>query len=241
MLGAGADVDYGMPLVQTLLPDLARWTKEDGQVVSRALKDHLKHLVFSFDKLAADKSGSPLVSLFSGDKDQIEPLERASNRLRRTTGFEQAVELLDKLCSMASQNVLARTTVAALGQALAVKEDMGDAEPLLNPRTLTLSEWPKAYIRTTFGKVLIDGPKFPPEERAALELFYQQYRTTAVPVLHAVLYGQSRSPEDLPLRRVDAMGIPQEQEHRSSTGSVILLFSPVIFWEEIAPCQVEKL
>jgi hypothetical protein len=171
VLGAGADVDYGMPLVQTLLPDLARWTREDGQVVSRALKAQLKNMVFSFDKLTADRSGSPLAGLFSGDRDQIEPLELAANRLRRAGGFEQAVELLDKLCGMAGHNVLPRPTINALGQALDVKDDMGDAEPLLDPRSLSLSEMPKAYIRTTFVKVLIDGPKFPPGERAALELF----------------------------------------------------------------------
>jgi hypothetical protein len=57
VLGAGVDLIYDVPLVAQLLPELAKFARSDGLPISKALKEKLPNLRFSFDKYAAKGRG----------------------------------------------------------------------------------------------------------------------------------------------------------------------------------------
>jgi hypothetical protein len=171
VLGAGADVDYGMPTVATLLSDLAQWTKDEGEVFNDAIRKKLKGLRFTFDKLAGDKTTSLISDLFSGDTDYAKHLGSAAERMKNSDKYASIGEIVSRLCSMGEKNVLEGGTLRDLGVLLDTTADMGEVEPLIEPGSIFLNDRPRAAIRATFLKALVDGPRFSADERAALELF----------------------------------------------------------------------
>ena len=49
VLRSGADVDYGLPTMATLMHDLAAFVREDGSLIDKTLRKKLPHLRFTFD------------------------------------------------------------------------------------------------------------------------------------------------------------------------------------------------
>jgi hypothetical protein len=171
VLGAGADRVYGIPMVPTLLSELANWAQIDGKPVSAVLRKQLPHLRFTFDKLAGDSTDSFLSNLFSGDVDQVKALRTAIKKLKAHVDYTSVGEVVETLCNMAEQNLLAGPQLAALSGLIGTAADMGDAEPLLDPRGISLTELPMSAIRSTFHRALMEGPALTDDERSALELF----------------------------------------------------------------------
>jgi hypothetical protein len=171
VLGAGADVAYGLPTVATLLPELGQFAKTDGRPISDALRKQLPYLRFSFDKLAGDKTDSFLGNLFGGGSDEVAPLRSAVGKLKASDEYASVGAMAERLCQMAESNSLSGPELAALSSLAGTSSDMGDAEPLLDPRSITLTELPMAAMRSTFHRALVEGPTLTEAERDALALF----------------------------------------------------------------------
>ena len=171
VLGAGVDVAYGLPTVAQLLPKLATFARTDGARIDRALRDKLPHLRFTSDKYAGDQSGVFLEQLFDDAGDIGDALKSAVAKLKNDDEMQPVGEVIERLCLMAAQNRVTGQDLAALARMTGALGAVGDAEPILDPHKLSLSDIPAAALRQAFQQALLHGPDLTPREREVLELF----------------------------------------------------------------------
>jgi hypothetical protein len=171
VLGAGADHAYGVPLVGSLLPELANYAKSDGRPVHDAIRKKLPYIRFTFDKLAGDTSHAFLTRLFSGGSEEVAPLRSSVEKLKVNEEYVAVGRMLDQICTMAEKNQLGGSDLKALGQVAGSSTDMGDMDYILDPSGLTLTELPATALRTSFHRALMELDTFDSSERSALELF----------------------------------------------------------------------
>jgi hypothetical protein len=173
VLGAGVDLIYGVPLVAQLLPELAKFARSDGLPVSKALKAKLPNLRFSFDKYAAKKGDQLLVDLFGSASDTVPTLQSAAKKLMAEEELKPIATVLEKLCQQAEANLLAGSDLSGLAKIAESIGDVGEAEPLLDPSKITLTEPAATALRRSFQRVLIGGPDLTEHEREMLGLFVE--------------------------------------------------------------------
>lgn len=172
VLGAGADVPYGMPTMPSLLRDLAAFAAGPGKPIDLALRARLPHLMFKFDKYAADQGDAMLGQLFgSADNDLITTLRGAVVKLKAEIESQAVGTMVDRLCDMAERNQLTGQDLADLARLGGDTTDADGVEPLLDPRRLTLSATPSRALRTVFQRALTHAADFTAEEREAFEYF----------------------------------------------------------------------
>ncbi len=172
VLGAGVDVPYRMPTMPSLLRHLAQFAAGEGKPVHLALKARLPHLMFKFDKYAADQSDTLLGELFgSADQELVATLRGASEKLQAAQESRAVGVMLTKLCDMAERNQLTGPDLLELARLGGDTVEADGIEPLLDPRRLTLSATPSRALRTTFQQALTRVEDFTEREREALEFF----------------------------------------------------------------------
>lgn len=171
VLGAGADVACGVPVVADVLPQLAAFVKGDGAEVNAALRKRLPYLRFTFDHFAAGKAETLVADLFA-DADGRGPTWRGvAAKLKRDREMEPLGEVIDHLCSMAANNQLSGKSLRALVRLAGEREEVGDAEPIIDPTKITLSQLPAAGLRAAFHQALVRSQEYTPQERELLEQF----------------------------------------------------------------------
>lgn len=173
VLGAGADHAYGVPLVSDLLPELATFTRGEGAPISKALREQLPHLVFSFDKYAAKKGDQIVAELFDNAADLVPTLRSAAHKLASSDELRPIGAVIEKLCQQAEANQLVGSDLAGLAKIADAVGDIGDAEPLLDPSKVTLTELAATGLRRTFQRALIQGGNLTQEERDVMALFVE--------------------------------------------------------------------
>lgn len=167
------DLAYGVPLVAQLLPELAKFARSDGLPISKALKEKLPNLRFSFDKYAAKRGDQLLVDLFASASDTVPTLQSAAKKLMAEEELKPIATVLEKLCQQAEANLLAGPDLSGLAKIAESIGDVGEAEPLLDPSKVTLTEPAATALRRSFQRVLIGGPDLTKRERELLGLFVE--------------------------------------------------------------------
>lgn len=171
VLGAGADVVYGLSTVGSLMQDLATFAGGEGASIDRALRKRLPHLRFSFDRFAMNSADAFLAQLFADPHDIVPSLRSALEKLKNDPDRHPVGALIEHLCTMAENNQLSGSDLAELAQRAGGTEQIGEAEPLLDPSKLSLSHLPGSVLRGAFGGALTRGGEFTEKERDVLELF----------------------------------------------------------------------
>ena len=171
VLGAGADVACGVPVVADLLPQLAAFVKGEGAEVNAALRKRLPYLRFTFDQFAAGKAETLVAELFA-DADGRGPTWRGvAAKLKQDREMEPLGEVIEHLCSMAANNQLTGESLKALVRLAGDRAEVGEAEPIIDPTRITLSQLPAAGLRAAFHQALIRSQEYTPKERELLEQF----------------------------------------------------------------------
>lgn len=174
ILGAGADRIYGIPTITELLAQLAAFVAEEGGTdLDHALRKRLPYLRFSFDKYAAGKSDEFVDRLFTSAEDVVPTIRSAATKMRADSDYAPLGSLLDQLCNMAENNQLRRSDLASLASFAGIPGDVGDTEPILDPRTMTLSPVPSGALRGVFQRALADLDRFDDKEREVFSLFIE--------------------------------------------------------------------
>lgn len=171
VLGAGADVACGVPVVADLLPQLAAFVKGEGADVNTALRKRLPYLRFTFDHFAAGRAETLVADLFA-DADGRGPTWRGvAAKLKHDREMAPLGEVIDHLCSMAASNQLTGESLRALVRLAGERSEVGEAEPIIDPTKITLSQLPAAGLRAAFHQALIKSQEYTPRERELLEQF----------------------------------------------------------------------
>lgn len=173
VLGAGVDRPYGLPVVATLMRDLAAFADGEGAPIDAALRKKLPHLLFNFKRFAGDQSDEFLRQLFTGAGDIVPKLSSAVEKLKADPEMEAVGVSVERLCRMAQENVLTGSNVAGLARLAREAGPVADAELLVDPKRLTLSHMLGSALRNTFSRALVEGANFTPEERQVLQLFVE--------------------------------------------------------------------
>lgn len=171
VLGAGADVSCGVPIVADLLPQLATFVKGDGAEVNAALRKRLPYLRFTFDQFAAGRAETLVADLFTDADGRVPTWRGVASKLKRDSEMGPLGEVIDHLCSMAANNQLTGQSLKALVRLAGDKAEVGDAEPIIDPTKITLSQLPAAGLRAAFHQALIRSQEYTPKERELLEQF----------------------------------------------------------------------
>jgi hypothetical protein len=171
VLGSGADADYGLPTMASLMHELARFAREDGGPIDKAIRKKLPYLRFSFDKFAGDRGDDMVMQLFAGGGDIAPRLRSAAEKLKADTALGTVGTMIEQLCDMATNNQLSGESLQGIAKLAGEVGDIGGAEPLLDPQKLTLSPVAGAALRRGFQQVLRRGTTLSVEERDTLELF----------------------------------------------------------------------
>lgn len=171
MLGAGADVSYGVPTVANLMRELAAFVKDQGAPIDKALRKRLPYLRFTFDRYAAGQGDALIGQLFAEADDMVPTLLAAADKLKTDETMAPIGEVIAQLCSMASSNRLSGANLQALARFAGEASQVGGAEPIIEPSKISLSQTPAAALRSAFQQALVRGPTFTPEERQLFEFF----------------------------------------------------------------------
>jgi hypothetical protein len=171
VLGAGADVACGVPVVADLLPQLAAFVRGEGADVNAALRKRLPYLRFTFDHFAAGRAESLVADLFADADGRGSTWRGVASKLKNDQEMEPLGEVIDHLCSMAANNQLRGESLKALVRLAGERAEVGDAEPIIDPTKITLSQLPAAGLRAAFHQALIRSQEYTPQERELLEQF----------------------------------------------------------------------
>jgi hypothetical protein len=171
VLGAGADVSYGIPMVGTLLRELARFARDEGKGISAALKAELPYLRFTFDRFAGDQASSLISSLFDRGNDVNLSLESAVTKLKSHGELRALGVALGQLCEMARLNELQGVDVAGLAHIVGSAAEVPDATLMLDPQHISLETMFGQAMPQSFERALLENDLFDVKEHDALELF----------------------------------------------------------------------
>jgi hypothetical protein len=158
-------------MMSTLMLEMAAFAREDGLPVDKKLREKLPNLRFTFDKFAGDRGDDLLTQLFGGDDDMSPRLRSAAKKLKSDQDVGSAAAIIEQLCDMADRNRLSGDSLKGIAQLAGESGEVGEAEPLLDPRRLTLTNLPGHALRRGFQQALRRGPSLSDEERDTLELF----------------------------------------------------------------------
>ena len=139
--------------------------------MNAALRKRLPYLRFTFDHFAAGKAETLVADLFA-DADGRGPTWRGvAAKLKQDQEMEPLGEVIEHLCTMAANNQLTGESLKALVRLAGEREEVGEAEPIIDPTKITLSQLPAAGLRAAFHQALIRSQEYTPKERELLEQF----------------------------------------------------------------------
>ncbi len=153
--------------MRSLVTDLAHFARSDGAQIHEALRRKLPYLRFSFDKFAGDQRDGVLRRLFEADATLAKTLQSIRSKLPDTPTMQALSVLIDRLGQLASHNLLQGEDLKTIQAASA--EDLGDAEPMLDPGRINLSDAPNQTLRKGLQEALRNEASLTPDERGALD------------------------------------------------------------------------
>jgi hypothetical protein len=169
VLGAGADIVYGLPTMTTLLRELAEFADGDGLPIQKALRRKLPRVHFKFSDFAGAKGDAVLNRLFSGeDKQLVAQLRAAAIKLGNDTETADLRPLIEHLCDLAERNLLSDDEASKLAHLTHSSYEVGGGEPVLEPKLTPMAG--RAY-RHVFQHALRTDAQLSEGERKALQFF----------------------------------------------------------------------
>ena len=169
VLGAGADVPFGVPTVPKLARELAEFCRGEGKPIDRVLRKKLPHIRLNFDKVGGDAADGLVTRLFEDPTDLRPRLKALRVSLRKIAGGEPVAEVLGLLDQMAEHNEVSPDLAARL-KAPDNKEEGDAGDRVLDPQRLVLTPVVRNAIRTTFPNVLMQPDLDPVQRRLAEEI-----------------------------------------------------------------------
>ncbi|HLK14039.1 MAG TPA: hypothetical protein VKT78_04475 [Fimbriimonadaceae bacterium] len=139
--------------------------------MNAALRKKLPYLRFTFDQFAAGKAEAMVADLFSDANGRGPTWRGVATKLKSDAEMEPLGEVIDHLCSMAENNQLSGATLKALVRLAGDGTDVGEAEPIIDPTKIALSQLPAAGLRAAFQQALAKTQTYTPTERELLEQF----------------------------------------------------------------------
>jgi len=167
VLGAGVDASAGMPTVTSLITELAHFAGAEGAPIHAALRAKLPYLRFSFDKFAGDQREDVLRGLFDEDEALATTLNSIRAKLPETPIMQAFGVVIGGLTELASHNVLHGEKLRKVQAAS--DEDLGEAEPILDPGRIPLRDTSNQVLRKGLQEALRQDAALAPEERQVLE------------------------------------------------------------------------
>jgi hypothetical protein len=158
VLGAGVDVPLGLPVLTTMMHDLAAFARGPGASIDLALRRKLPHLRFSFDKYAGDQGEAFVAQLFTDAAELAPALRSAVEKLKTDESMRSVGAVIEKLCQMAEQNSLTRNQLVELAQLAGDQGVESGDDLLIDPHKVTLTHRPGSALRNAFQTALVRGP-----------------------------------------------------------------------------------
>lgn len=172
ILGAGADVGFGIPPMATLLRQLAAFAKSDGEPIHKYLRSQLKGMQFTFDAYAGDQSNDMLRQLLSSDNQQlIEILRTTAFHLRADDRAAPMAPLLERLSTIGENNQLPGEVATALAVFGGSNEDVSGGEAIIDPGKHALTRTATQALRQAFLLALDIQDGYSDEQRERVQYF----------------------------------------------------------------------
>ena len=173
VFGAGVDLIYNIPIMSTLLREMAAFAKNDGQPIHNALKKKLPRLQFNFEKYAGDQSEGMLKQLFSSDnKDLVDILRTAANQLQGDDETASVAPVLERLCALAENNQLTGEQAMRAARFAGSGADVSGDEAVLDPDHVVLRPTVAQALRRAFV-LAVQTEGFSEAQRSRVEYFIE--------------------------------------------------------------------
>ena len=171
VIGAGADVAYGIPTVANLMYELGDFARGEGERVHELIKHKIKSLRFTFDKFASERSQDVLTRLFADPEEMGPKLRKAAEKLRADEDLAIIGVAIEKLCGMADYQEFKEDEVRALARTAGMTGSAPASELLLVPGHFELTELVRTAIRKSYQQIFARGSTLTAAEKNVLELF----------------------------------------------------------------------
>lgn len=170
VLGSGVDVAMGLPTMDDLLSELARFSDEEGKGVEKAIRKHVKGIKFNIRKRAGDQGEQFGELLISSHSHLIDKVKSALDKHaeQNSPKVKAMHTIVDNLDDIRKSNHLDDDTCAALAEMAGEKEGNAGSDYLFNPRGLTLTNAPRQAIRNMFQGALTEIEGLTDDEKKAM-------------------------------------------------------------------------
>ena len=171
VLGAGVDVSYGIPMVNDLLRELARFATCDGSDISAAVKRRLPRVGFRFDKYAGDRAQTFLTDVLTHGSDLVDSLMSAADKMVADVEMRAAGMGVKRLLRIAAENVFEGDEAVELARLAGADGEVPTMDVVLDPRPATLGTNLNTVMQRAFQRAQLESDRFTDSERDAFELF----------------------------------------------------------------------
>lgn len=170
VLGAGVDVALGLPVMNNLLAELARFSESDGKKVDVAIRSHVKHMHFGIARYAGEQGEQLGERLMSSHAHLLPKLKSAlTKHPDHDSGKVKAMlTVLENIQALNHANQLDSDTVKELSEIAGEKGTQG-GDTLFSTRGWNFTPSPRQAMRKMFQGVLDEVSILDVEERRALE------------------------------------------------------------------------
>lgn len=144
ILGAGADVVFGLPLADGLPAELDAFAKGDGKRISQSLRRKIGRFQFGFEKYNADRSENFAESILQSDS-LSGKLKGALKKCPESDSINAVVRMLDQLDDIRTANSIDDATASHIAALAGENEDAVDST-LLRFRGVMLNRVPRTAI-----------------------------------------------------------------------------------------------
>lgn len=171
VLGAGVDIALGLPAMQNLLSELARFSVEEGVAIEKAIRTHVRGIRFNLRKRAGEQGEQFGELLLDSHSHLIDKIKSAldKHKDKDSPRIKAIREIVEKLESIRQNNQLDDETCRALGEIAGEVESESGGDFLSSPRGLTLTNTPRQAIRKVFQGALTEIEALTEQERDALK------------------------------------------------------------------------
>lgn len=173
VLGAGVEKPLGMPLADELLREVETFASGTGKPIASAIKVHLPHLMFSFEKYTGEQGEIFGERVLSQD---AQSLSKAKQILEKHLGKNQAEEsqrivavktVIEALEAIRDKNQLKDETLEHLASLAGEQFQSSGGDHIINPRGVQLTPMVRQAFRKTFQGI-IQAEDVGEEERETL-------------------------------------------------------------------------
>jgi len=171
VLGAGVDVALGLPTMDNLMSELARFSREEGKIIDQAIRSHVKGIRFNLQKRAGEQGEQFGELLLSSHSHLIPEIKNALNKYESGDNekIQAMLAVVEQIENIRKYNQIDDKTLKSLAEIAGdhIVESGGDY--LINPRGLTLTAAPREAIRKMFQGALHEIKGLTDPERQALK------------------------------------------------------------------------